>query len=422
MTTEDLLTPIPGDNPAGHDLIETAEWQAIREARRADAGGNLGRWERDRKESNWYAVLELTTSALGQRSKDLRLGVWFLEGSIRLHGMQGLRHGLHFLRVLITDFWDRGLYPEPDYRATPLEWLGEELAAAIRLIPITARADGQTDYSWSDRLIARSIGYERDLTGPDGASNDARRKRRQLALNSGQPSAEMFDSAVRATRRAGLEQLAADVESSISELRALQTLLEERLGSDTPRLQEPLEVLSEIQDFFQDPLKARRLEEPDYSEPARVERAPAPPAPNIAPAVTIAAHPSLPALPASSDAWATAEAMARNGEVQQGLSEMARLASLEHGRSRFLRKLALAEICQPMKRDRLVVSILEELAWEIENLHLDQWESPSLIGRVWGALYRQYRVSPNSDQAARATMLFDKLCRLDPWQALQWEE
>lgn len=419
LALEDLLAPAAGEGPAGRDISDTSEWQAIREARRSDPAGNAGKWERERKDANWYAVRELASESLARRSKDLRLAVWLLEADARLHGFPGLRDSLLLMRRLIADFWDRGLYPEPEYRGAPLEWLGEDLAAAIRLVPITARADGQIDYSLNDCLTARAIGYERDLVAADGTPNDVRRRRRQAALAAGQPTAELFDAAIRATPAAAFETLASDIGGSLSELRALQSELEIRLDSDMPNMQDSLQVLTEIQDFIQAQIKTKRAE-----EPAALPPRPAIPTGDAAiPQQPLTAAAPLPHHTALTDGWAAAEEMVHGGRVQQGLSEMTRLAALEHGRARFLRKLALAEICQSIQRDRLAISILEELAGQIDAQRLDQWESPDLVGRVWGTLYRQYRAAaPGSDQAARATALFDKLCRLDPWQALQWEQ
>lgn len=119
--------------------------------------------------------------------------------------------------------------------------------------------------------------------------------------------------------------------------------------------------------------------------------------------------------------WAQAEALVRAGEVEEGLSAMAKLAATDtSGRNRFLRKLLLAEICMSQDRARLAQTILEELAEQIDSLKLEAWETPQIIGGVWSRLYKLYRKSePNAD---RTLALYKRLSRLDPWQALACSE
>ena len=66
-------------------------------------------------------------------------------------------------------------------------------------------------------------------------------------------------------------------------------------------------------------------------------------------------------------------------------------------------------------------SILEELAEQIDTLHLEVWESTDLIASVWLRLYKLYKGAdhPEPDRAAK---LYERLCRLDPWQALNCGE
>ena len=102
---------------------------------------------------------------------------------------------------------------------------------------------------------------------------------------------------------------------------------------------------------------------------------------------------------------------------------MIRLAAAEtSGRDRFQRKLLLAEVCLASKRERLARSILEELAEQIDKLQLEAWESSELISGVWTRLYRLYKQGDDSSDHDRAAKLYERLCRLDPWQALSCNE
>jgi hypothetical protein len=82
--------------------------------------------------------------------------------------------------------------------------------------------------------------------------------------------------------------------------------------------------------------------------------------------------------------------------------------------------LLLAEVCLASGRERLAQSILEQLAQHIDDYKLENWESSDLIGSVWGRLYELYR--SRDGQSDKTKTLYERLCRLDPWQALQCEE
>ena len=95
---------------------------------------------------------------------------------------------------------------------------------------------------------------------------------------------------------------------------------------------------------------------------------------------------------------------------------MALLAAAETtGRSRFQRKMLLAEACLASRRERLARLVLEELSEQIDHYHLESWESSELIGAVWIRLWELFKDGPEKEQAAK---LYGRLCRLDPWQAL----
>ena len=125
LFTDDLLDPVSAEQPAGTDLRWTAEWDRIKEARRADDDLESGKWaKKEHKTADWRAGRELASDMLRERSKDLQLAMWLTEADIKLHGFAGLRDGLRITRELMVRFWDLGLYPAmedgPEDRAGPL--------------------------------------------------------------------------------------------------------------------------------------------------------------------------------------------------------------------------------------------------------------------------------------------------------------
>src|SRR6266542_586102 len=155
LYTDELLEPVSTDQPAGVSLRWTAEWDRLKEARRADDVLEPGQWaKREPKTADWRLVESLASTLLRERSKDLQLALWLTEAGMKLHGFPGLRDGLRLTRELMVRYWDVGLCPPmedgPEDRAGPFEWLNQKLGESITTIPITAREDGGADYSFLD--------------------------------------------------------------------------------------------------------------------------------------------------------------------------------------------------------------------------------------------------------------------------------
>lgn len=426
---DDLLDPISADQPAGVDLRWTPEWDRINEARRADDPLDPGKWaKKERKSADWRLTHELATSLLRERSKDLQLAMWLTEANIKLHGFPGLRDGLRVARELMVRYWDQGLYPRmedgPEDRAGPFEWLNDKLVDSIAAIAITARADQETDYGLVDLQDAKRVGSEANCRTADGELEPNKKKAYDQALEDGHISMEMFDRAVKQTRRATYEELNSDVVQACDEFTALEKIIDDKFGEAAPNLSACRTVLRDIRQAVSDVLDKLRLAEPDVaSKVVEAGGNPADSADSLVARVGLS-YPSLQESELSvGAAWRQAETLVRSGSVEKGLAEMMRLAAGEtSGRNRFQRKLLLAEVCLASKRDRLAQSILEELAEQIDKLQLESWESSQLIANVWTRLYRLYKQGTDASDLERASKLYLRLCRLDPWQALSCGE
>jgi len=424
---EELLKPISADKPAGDDQSGEPQWQAIREARRADDKFARGSWDQLLKESDWHAVQELSAELLSQKTKDLRLAVFLTEANLNLEGgFAALAESLHLIRGLVTDFWDSGLFPSIEdgdiqYRAQALDWLGapEKLPEAIRSILLTKRSDGGRDYSWLNFEDARTVGWEKDLKTSTGDIDEVKARRRAERLAGGHLSREMFEQAVSSTPRAAIESISKDLEVAWTQFLELDKAIDDKFGGQGPGLHPAREAFEDCRNLILEIHKRKREQEPDplesgkTAQPGETERDGPGPAGGFF-------SDDMAGMSGASGSWQAAENLVKSGNVKEGLAEMTRLAASEHGRIRFHRKLRLAETCFSIKRDRLAIAILEELAKEIDEHHLESWESAELVGRVWGRLYRSYRSGDEAQERARE--LFDRLCRLDPWQALRWED
>jgi type VI secretion system protein ImpA len=425
--TDELLDPISADQPAGSDLRWTAEWDRIKEARRSDDPLDSGKWaKKERKAADWRLARELAVSMLRDRSKDLQLALWLTEADIKLRGFVGLRDGLRVTRELMLRYWDKGLYPVmedgPEDRAGPFEWLSNKLVDAIAAIPITVRSDGGIDYSFVDQQDALRVGSEANCKDPYGEVDTQKKKAYDQALAEGHVSLEMFDSAVKETRRADYEELHSVFLETHDEFKALERVIDEKFGEAAPSLADCRAALSEMKKAISEILEKKRWAEPQAVDlgagansagqsgaggGAMVLRFP----------LSLSGLQDAPSAAGSS--WQEAEQMIRSGQLERGLSEMTRLAAAEtNGRRRFQRKLLLAGVCLSSQRERLARLLLEELAEQIDKFQLEQWESSELIASVWIELYRLYKRAGGSSDVERADKLYERLSRLDPWQAL----
>jgi type VI secretion system protein ImpA len=427
LLSEDLLDPISAEQPAGVDLRWTPEWDRIKEARRSDDALESGKWvKKERKSANWPLVKELAESILRQKSKDLQIALWLLEANLKLYGFAGLRDSLRLTRELLVRYWENGLYPpiedSPEDRAGPLQWLNDRLVDSIIAVPITTRTDQGVDYSLIDLRDARIVGSEASWRGSDGEVDAKKKKDYETRLAEGHISGEMFERAVKESRRAPYEELSSDFNGANEEFQLLSKLVDEKFGEDAPKLSDCRAAFRELKEEIASILERKRKEEPEMNpQPAT----PGTPAPSGAPSspdpmvvrfpVTLSGSQSV-----AGGSWQRAETLIRSGQVDDGLAEMTRLAAQESGRDRFHRKLLLAEVCLASKRDRLARSILEELADQIDKLQLEHWESSELIACVWRRLYGLYRQQESDSD--RANKLYERLCKLDPWQALNCNE
>jgi type VI secretion system protein ImpA len=143
-----LLAPIPGGKPTGVDLRADpspgSAYYAIKDARSAARAAERQMvMEEEEAASNvpdWRPVVQHATKALAEKTKDLEITAYLIEGLVRLHGFAGLRDGFRLARELVEQFWD-GLYPLPDEdglatRVAPLTGLNGDEAEGTLIHPI----------------------------------------------------------------------------------------------------------------------------------------------------------------------------------------------------------------------------------------------------------------------------------------------
>jgi type VI secretion system protein ImpA len=117
--------------------------------------------------------------------------------------------------------------------------------------------------------------------------------------------------------------------------------------------------------------------------------------------------------PAPPDPYDLAMEAARNGQVEDALGILSREVAHERsGRGRFLRRVQLAQVCLATGNNEIGRPILQEIAEEIQQRQLEEWENTDLIAQPLALLYRCL------DEADEKRKLYARICRLDPSRAL----
>jgi type VI secretion system protein ImpA len=117
------------------------------------------------------------------------------------------------------------------------------------------------------------------------------------------------------------------------------------------------------------------------------------------------------------DAYVSAMQALREGQERKAFEILQQdIARKRSGRERFRRRMQLVEICATTNKPNVAQPILDDIAAAIENHKLDEWEDPALIASALAMLMKM-SAKIQADKAAQQK-LFERICRLDPAQAL----
>jgi type VI secretion system protein ImpA len=215
---EALLAPIPGDNPAG-DGLPFAMREKIDEARKEinpeDYDADDPTRPAEPKYADWPTIERVTKQALTENCKDLLVAARLTEALAKSSGFAGLRDGLHLMRRMVGDCWDR-ITPsiedgDLEMRAGPFNWLdeadrGARFPVTVRQVPLIA--DGEGHFSWFDW--------------------------RQIQEGKGTVTQQEFERALQIMPREQLQATTEDIEGAAEELRTLVDDLGGKLGEFAP--------------------------------------------------------------------------------------------------------------------------------------------------------------------------------------------
>jgi type VI secretion system protein ImpA len=256
---DNLLNPIPGENPSGEDLRYTPIYDQIKEARREEEESEQGEWKHEIKKADYPLEVKLASEAIAGKSKDLQIAAWLTEGLLRTEGFAGLKQGLELLRGLVGTFWE-SLYPpledgDAELRAAPLEWVGSSLVIPLQMAPLN-----QARHGWLDYLESRKMGYD------EQADSEEKKEARSKALQQGKVAPEAFDKSFTETPKAFYLSAEAVLDDCRATLQALDTLCLEKFGNSAPSFRELNKGLETVRHSVHLLLQKKRETEPDAVE------------------------------------------------------------------------------------------------------------------------------------------------------------
>ena len=241
----DLLNPIPGDNPAGENLRYDPVTDKIKEARREDLNVPQGEWKTALKTADYPLVIKLGSDALAKRGKDLQIAVWLVDAHVRKEGLPVLAPAFQFLRDLLEQYWDT-LYPpieedgDMEVRAAPLVWLGsilklpEKGGESLGFLPIVGKL------SWQKYQESRTVGYE------SSADTSQKQDARSTAVAENKMTAEEFDEVADNTSIASLRETYKQLNAAIAAVDSLAEYCDTQFLDASPSFVKTREAIEEI--------------------------------------------------------------------------------------------------------------------------------------------------------------------------------
>jgi type VI secretion system protein ImpA len=238
-----LLKPLPGDEPTGTSARYDPVIAEIRIARESDDPSlPQGEWERPLKKADWSLVASLCSQTLSERSKDLQIAAWLSEAWIHLYQVDGLRAGVRLIQGLLDIYWE-GVHPRQsedgdfDARVAPLAWMNESIPLTLRLhVGLLPWPDRKPSHiSLEDWTKAPLVPPAKSEVENDNEPNlTATPSRDELMLVGATTAAPQ------------LLQLRESLALAMTEWKAFDAMVDERLSKEAPSLSRVAETLGLI--------------------------------------------------------------------------------------------------------------------------------------------------------------------------------
>lgn len=224
LDLEALLAPLDADSPSGPDLVYDPDFLAMEQAA---AGKPETQWS-PAVPPEWPTVYEQAL-ALARRTRDLRVAVWLLRSSTRLHGLGGVVAGLALVRGLLERLWD-SVHPELDKTDAD-----DPTMRMNALTPLAAALEGLADLRSATLTPARGSMRLRDLELGLG--------RAEAASDETVPTEAGVLQGLQLLL-AGHPLLAQQASAAAGDAKAIDAWLQQKVGSAAPELGPLLSLLN----------------------------------------------------------------------------------------------------------------------------------------------------------------------------------
>jgi type VI secretion system protein ImpA len=233
-----LLAPIPGDNPVGvylrSDGTLSTAYHALKDLaaanRKIERDAAIAGEDEGAAKPDWSKVIDQCSKLLREKTKDLEVASWLLEGLVREHGFAGLRDGFKLYRQLIELHWDAGIYPTPDddegpeRRVASLAGLNGESGDGILIAPMKRLAVTNSAVG-AFGLLSQELASDLDKVSPE---------ERQRRIDRGVATEDLIRQSAGQTPPQYFTRMLEDLAACRQEFDKLCDIVESKCSSNAP--------------------------------------------------------------------------------------------------------------------------------------------------------------------------------------------
>ena len=277
-----LLAPISAEAPAGTDLradpAPMSDFQKIKEDRKAarQTETQIDRGADDLVPPDWRPLVDRAVQVMAEKSKDMEVTAYMIEGLTRTKGFAGIRDGFRLAADLIAAY-SEALFPSPGdsdvenrfshlLQLNGIEGTGA-LIVPIAKIPLTGETSGGI-FALTHYQAARSLAKVPDA------------KVRQARIDKGAVTIEIIQKAIAETPAKFFIDLVDDINASIVQFRRFCDTVGEQTKYDpqSDNLRTALETFLEVvRDLARAKLPPPSVEKPAAPGPSPADTAPVAP-------------------------------------------------------------------------------------------------------------------------------------------------
>lgn len=231
MSTDfvNLLNVISPESPGGDPHVYSRQLRESLTSLRKPESPNGDDDSSYRRSADWNSIVELSTSALTEQTKDLRIVCHLVEAWTQIRGFSGLADGLSLLTEFVETCWQRCNPPIDDgdleVRTAPLENMLDDPDRGI-CFPTTIR----------------QISFLGD------ASHGCNYlKQQQLHQSSDEQDNQVLEQIIQSTDPESFRQITLDIDNALNNLTQLKSALDQELGSQAPGLTYLKSAISDCQ-------------------------------------------------------------------------------------------------------------------------------------------------------------------------------